>query len=551
MSIKNKFFLTFFIVLSLISFTSVLFFSTFHRNETIRLIKNKGEVLADAVSYATMLGLEFRSIPSVMEATKGVRAVKEYRFVGVFDQENQLFAQDKFEGKDKEEALKLLAQGDKKGQFVEASMQSDLLVVKKVLMSDSGEKVGTLFLGFDLKEINQAIKSYQIVIGIISIVLLVIGSLIGYIFARRVSISMLRFLQIAEGLGSRAGDLTQRVPIHSNDEIGRLAEVFNKIIESMHDMVSRIRSTAERVATSSQEMSSTSEEVNATAQEVASAVAQVTKGTNTQASRIEETYKIIEIAASSLREVVAKAYSTNKAVNNTSLSSEKGRAAAQEAVAKIEELTKKVLETTQIIQELGKMSQEINEITETINSIADQTNLLALNAAIEAARAGEAGRGFAVVADEVRKLAVASAEAVSKIGRLINSIQNGSTRAVEAIQVSSREVKEGEAQVVNISEALVEINTAATEAAEFANQIAVSGQQQVDEMARVVKAINEISSVAKDSASTAEGVAASTEEQTASMQELSASAQELANLAMDLKNLVGKFKLREITDKSA
>jgi len=98
---------------------------------------------------------------------------------------------------------------------------------------------------------------------------------------------------------------------------------------------------------------------------------------------------------------------------------------------------------------------------------------------------------------------------------------------------------------------LVEINTAATEAAEFANQIAVSGQQQVDEMARVVKAINEISSVAKDSASTAEGVAASTEEQTASMQELSASAQELANLAMDLKNLVGKFKLREITDKSA
>ncbi|MCU0650945.1 MAG: methyl-accepting chemotaxis protein, partial [Candidatus Omnitrophica bacterium] len=200
-------------------------------------------------------------------------------------------------------------------------------------------------------------------------------------------------------------------------------------------------------------------------------------------------------------------------------------------------------DTAQVIQKLGQMSQQIGEITETITSIADQTNLLALNAAIEAARAGEAGRGFAVVAEEVRKLAEGSAEAVRKIGGLIRSIQNETNHAVGSIDVSSKEVQEGKAQVTKISEVLNGITDAAKSASGVTAEIVAFGHQIILEVEHVVKSLNEVVKIARESASTAQEVTSSTEEQTASMQEMSASAQELARLSGDLMSVVSKFKL--------
>jgi methyl-accepting chemotaxis protein len=342
-----------------------------------------------------------------------------------------------------------------------------------------------------------------------------------------------------------SGDLTAKIDVRTQDELGLLGGAFNSIILAMHNIVSQVRVSADKVASSAQEMSSSSEEMNATTQEVASAVQKVSKGANTQAERVEETFVTMEKTASSLKQMVTNAQTANQAVNQTSIVSESGRETAKLTVDKIDKLAATVVDTAKVIQNLGQMSQQIGEITETITSIADQTNLLALNAAIEAARAGEAGRGFAVVAEEVRKLAEGSAEAVRKIGGLIRSIQTETNRAVTAIDVSSKEVMEGKSQVSKITDVLTEINKSAKEASAITNAISESGQQLVTEVERVVRAINEVAAIAKESASTVQEVSSSTQEQTASMEEMSASAQELARLAMDLKEVVGKFKLDE------
>jgi len=342
-----------------------------------------------------------------------------------------------------------------------------------------------------------------------------------------------------------AGDLTQKINITSQDEVGRLAEAFNKIISAMHQIVSQVRSSSDKVASSAQEMSSSAEEMNATTQEVATAIQKVSKGATTQAERAEETFETMEKTSTSIRQMVTSVQTASQAASQTSSKAEKGGVSAKEAVDKIERLAATVGDTAKVIQNLGQMSQQIGEITETITSIADQTNLLALNAAIEAARAGEAGRGFAVVAEEVRKLAEGAAEAVRKIGGLIRSIQNETNRAVNAIDASSKEVQEGKIQIAKIADVLNEINKAAQEVTGIANEVASAGQTRVVEVDRVVKSINEVAAIAKESASTVQEVSSSTEEQTASMQEMSASAQELARLAMDLKEMVGKFKLEE------
>lgn len=409
-----------------------------------------------------------------------------------------------------------------------------------------GKVIGEIALGYSTKRINQLIKNIT-TLGILISLLLVALAVIGcFIFIRMTVVNPIDKLILASGtLSSRAGDLTQQINISANDEIGKFAEIFNKMIQSMHDMVLQVRFTANKVAVSAQQMSASSQEMNASTQEISNAITQVNRGTTTQADRVSETFGIMERSAVSLQQMVTNAKITAQTVGQTSSRAEAAGAAAQQAVDKIEKLTNTVTETTKVIEGLGQMSQQIGEITETITSIADQTNLLALNAAIEAARAGEAGRGFAVVAEEVRKLAEGSAEAVRKIGNLIKSIQNETNRAVTAIQISSNEVQEGKVQVSKIAQILAEINKVAQEATNLAREIASAGQERVEEVEQVVKAINEIATIAKESASSTQEVTSSTEEQTASMQEMSASAQELARLAMDLKDLVGKFKLKE------
>lgn len=348
---------------------------------------------------------------------------------------------------------------------------------------------------------------------------------------------------IQSSLPISSGDLTQQVDIKSKDEMGLLANAFNEIVKSMHNIVSQVRYSADKVASSAQQMSSSSEEMNATTQEVSNAITKVSKGADTQAKKIDETFVTMEKTSTSIKQMVDNAQAANKTVKETSTVALSGREAAQSAVAKIEQLTNTVTDTAKVIQKLGQMSQQIGEITETITSIADQTNLLALNAAIEAARAGEAGRGFAVVAEEVRKLAEGSAEAVRKIGGLIKAIQVETNHAVDSIEVSSKEVLEGKTQVLKISDVLNGITNSAQNASVVTEEIVGFGQQIIKEVELVVKSLNEVVTIARDSAATAQEVTSSTQEQTASMEEMSASSQELAKLSTDLLDVVRKFKL--------
>ena len=406
---------------------------------------------------------------------------------------------------------------------------------------DKLKVLGVLRIAFDWGTLEKQNLSRNILFSLIGLILM--AGLVFYLL--RVMLSVPAKLLIDGTIPLSAGDLTQKFTLKTNDELGRLSDAFNKIVNSMHVIVSQARNSADRVASSAEEMSSSTQEMNATTQEVSSAIQKVSKGANTQAERLQETFETLQKTAESIKQIIADARAANQSVNDTNIQAEASKTQAKETVAKIERLTSTVNDTAKVIRALGDMSQQIGEITVTITSIADQTNLLALNAAIEAARAGEAGRGFAVVAEEVRKLAEGSAEAVRKIGGLIRSIQGETNRAINAIEMSSREVQEGMVEVGKISEVLSAISRGAQESYKLTNGISEAGQKRVLELERVVKSVNEVADIAKESAALVQDAFSSTEEQTASMEEMSASSQEFARLALDLKEVVGKFKLDE------
>src|SRR3989338_21262 len=361
-----------------------------------------------------------------------------------------------------------------------------------------------------------------------------------FMLIRQIILPLMQVVITAEKIAQ--GDFTaDKLNISSSNEIGRLGMAFNKLIDSLQNILSQVLTTADKVASSAQELSSASEEMNASAQEVSGAIQSVAKGASTQAERAAQTSKAMEMASITLNQAVADAQAASRAVSQTSEMAQKGNSTAQAAVDKITRLAGTVVETAKVVKVLGERSQAIGEITDTITSIADQTNLLALNAAIEAARAGEAGRGFAVVAEEVRKLAEGSAEAVRKIGSLIKSIQSEAKEAVSSIQTSSKEVQGGMDEVSKIMDMLGEINKSVQEANVLANQISSALLQQVRDNEEVTESVTDVSNISKESASTAEEVASSTEEQNSAIEEMSASAQELADLSLNLKNLVTKL----------
>ncbi|MFA5362696.1 MAG: methyl-accepting chemotaxis protein [Candidatus Omnitrophota bacterium] len=380
------------------------------------------------------------------------------------------------------------------------------------------------------------------VLGITAIVV-IITTVIAFWFSRQVTDPLRQFITMLRNLVKSEGDLTHKINITSSDELGILADLFNQYLDALHTMITEVRMVSDKAANSSEEMSATSQEMNVTAQEISKAIQQVSGGAVIQSRYIDDIFKVMEKLALSLKQVIDNAQTASLAVSQTTAQAEDAYLSAEGAVKKISFLTVSVQDTTKVIQGLGQMSQQIGEITGTITTIADQTNLLALNAAIEAARAGEAGRGFAVVAEEVRKLAEASSAAVRKIGGIIKSIQAESNKAVDAIQVNAREVQEGKAQIVNVTKVLHDINQVVQQATLLVNQIALSGKERVDEIERVVKSINEVSIIARESAATSQQVSSATEEQTASMQELSSSSQELLRYASELKQMVDKFKV--------
>jgi methyl-accepting chemotaxis protein len=220
-----------------------------------------------------------------------------------------------------------------------------------------------------------------------------------------------------------------------------------------------------------------------------------------------------------------------------------GQVTVKRAIDTMNDMSRQISESSVIVETLGERSANIVQVIETISNIASQTNLLALNAAIEAARAGEAGRGFAVVAEEVRKLAEQSETATQSISNMIMSIQEDTTKAVQAMKENNEGVQNGTKIVAEAGEAFEHISTLIDN---MYSQIDTS----LNAIAKTGRICNDIQTVMADvvelgdrSNEEAQGVSASTEEQAAMMDEISKASHSLATLAQGLQNEVSKFRL--------
>lgn len=341
-----------------------------------------------------------------------------------------------------------------------------------------------------------------------------------------------------------AGDLTgEEIHLSSKDEIGKLAESFNKLQASIKRLIFSTKENAEDFSTISVQLNSNVNAVLETSEEVAQNAESITGGTM-QASQIasgtanamEDTSNAIQNIAESTQAIFEKAQNASKIAKD----GDKTIDSVQSQMKTIYNSTKL---TSNLIETLSESSEEIRNITKVITDITDQTNLLALNAAIEAARAGEHGKGFTVVADEVRKLAEQSKASATSIEQLTATILNETKHVEQAVESSLSQVEQGVEKINDVSRSFNDITGAVDEIVQSVAEVSTVAEQISATTQEVTASVNDLSLNISNAATATEEITQQIEEQVASIDEVSVVAHSISDKAKDLNDLINTYKI--------
>ncbi|KWS29136.1 methyl-accepting chemotaxis protein [Pseudomonas syringae] len=294
----------------------------------------------------------------------------------------------------------------------------------------SAQSAATAMTGNTRVAVQEAAETLRWRIGTgLALVGLGVLLLLAVVLGRRVVSKLHLLIAALNDLAAGEGDLTKRVKLDSNDEIGDMSAAVNRFIDKLQPIVREAGEVAQRTGQEIGVMSERNAGADAAAELQRDEVAASLKALEQMADEAQSESHAMQAA---LRQVIDIKQATDE---NTRTSSQVG--------GLIEALAGQVETGAQVIERLAQQSQQIEVVLEVIHGIAEQTNLLALNAAIEAARAGETGRGFAVVADEVRALASKTQSSTGDIQEHIVALQRGAKEAVAAIGIAGRQAKEG------------------------------------------------------------------------------------------------------------
>ncbi|VAW75258.1 Methyl-accepting chemotaxis sensor/transducer protein, partial [hydrothermal vent metagenome] len=325
-------------------------------------------------------------------------------------------------------------------------------------------------------------------IGILVIVCIFSGLLIAWLLSRLISKPLYKTITFMNNIAEGDGDLTVRLDVRSNDEVGQLAKAFNKFVSKMHKLVSEIA------------VSGTQSDVSATT--LSRTVEEVKSSTDKQTLELELVAAAINEMTMTVQEISNNAGSASEHASNANKQAAQGKQVVDDTITAINTVAADVDQASEVVSDLAKDSAEINTVLDVIKNIAEQTNLLALNAAIEAARAGEQGRGFAVVADEVRGLASRTQQSTTEINDMIDRLQTGTKNAVEAMTRSQANAQASVQEATKAGDSLNAINTAIGEITSLNIQIEDAISQQTEAANEINRSVTTICEAAQATANT-------------------------------------------------
>jgi methyl-accepting chemotaxis protein len=310
-------------------------------------------------------------------------------------------------------------------------------------------------------------------------------------------------------------NLTVKVEVRSQDEIGRLSTALNTTVASIRSILQSVTQGVETLSAAATELSMRSTETSGNTQTQTSKINQIATAAQEMTATIGEISHNAEVASAASRESAEIA--------------RQGGTVIQAAAATMQEIATSTGSVEQKMTSLALRSEEIGKVVSVIQDISAQTNLLALNAAIEAARAGEHGRGFAVVAGEVRRLAERTKGATEEIANTIRSIQQETQETLDLMSQSRNTVEAGLSETARARASLEAIIGSSNEVENQIRLIATAATEQTAASGEISESARDISSLATENSHAAE--------------ETAEACKNLSALASNLDGMIGQFRI--------
>ena len=343
------------------------------------------------------------------------------------------------------------------------TQKTTLFKQANLALDDYHSKIDLVFKG----TISKAVKSGESSLFLTSAISLafftLIAVLITYI-ARTISNTASQLRDSLRELSEGSGDLTHRIEVSSNDELGMTATNFNRFMVKLSGIVGSIVESSSPLLAAANELDSNSKTVQQT--------------TNDLLDKAREGKSSMEEITLSISEISQSATLASDAMQETEVQANQGLELVNNTIANSGSLNTQIIEASGLVEKLAQDTKNVASILDVISSIAEQTNLLALNAAIEAARAGDQGRGFAVVADEVRALASKTGDATTEIRDVLGRLETTATTTVSAMNSAKDQSEITEKQTVETGDSLNQIKAKIDDVNQMSLTIAAATEEQ-------------------------------------------------------------------------
>ena len=399
------------------------------------------------------------------------------------------------------------------------------------------------FLQHGIIRVDGTIIFDYILLGVSVLLVIVMGAYAGKNIVNPVKSAHTQLNEMIDSMKADKGDLTRRIEVKSNDEIGQLVAGLNSFIEQLQLLMQKIQSSSHNMLVSAEEVkgsvdesgqvamnvSATSQEMAASIEEISATLEQISRGSGEILSRVETMQNSVVSETKHVEEIQKRAQAMN-------LETAENKNSAQQVFQTVGVTLKEAVDESRSVE-------KINILTGNILDIAGKTNLLALNASIEAARAGEAGKGFAVVADEIRQLADSSRETASNIQDISQMV----TAAVEKLAEEATKMLEFvNRDVIRDYDSFVKIAGQYARDAKETQEILQQFSDQSTDIANTMQDMNQglrdISVTVDESANGVSAVAEDISVLVGAIAKIKEESDNNQDIARELENEVGRFE---------